>query len=143
MRHLLFALSGMSMLIALVAHDAPYASAAPTREPVIVLPGLAGSEFTAARAFHLGVDDGHGGSYSHDYSADEKVWVNVWQIALPGADDYLDALKLQPDGRTAVAPDLIVSGLYQSTYGDLVAYLQRQGYVLDRDLFVFPYDWRR
>src|ERR1043166_8643110 len=116
MRRLLFALCGMSMLIALVARGAPQAGAAPAREPVIVLPGLAGSEFTAARAFHLSVDDGHGGIYSHDYSANEKVWVNVLQIALPGADDYLDALKLEPDGRTAAAPDLIVSGMYQSTY---------------------------
>jgi len=143
MRRLLFALSSMVMLIAFVARDTPHLGAATTREPVIVLPGLAGSEFTAARAFHLNVDDGHGGIYSHDYGANEKVWVNVLQIALPGADDYFDALKLQPDGRTAVAPDLIVSGIYQSTYGDLVDYLQRQGYALGRDLFVFPYDWRR
>jgi hypothetical protein len=143
MRRLLFALSSLSLLLALVAQDAQVVGAAPAREPVIVLPGLAGSEFTAARAFHLNVDNGHGGIYSHDYGANEKVWVNVLQIALPGADDYLDALKLQPDGRTAVAPDLIVSGIYQSTYGDLVDYLQRQGYALGRDLFVFAYDWRR
>ncbi len=143
MRRLLFVLSSLLMLLALAALDAPRLGAAPAREPVIVLPGLAGSEFTSARAFHLSVDNGHGGTYSHDYGANEKVWINVLQIALPGADDYFDALKLQPDGRTAVAPDLIVSGMYQSTYGDLVDYLQRQGYALGRDLFVFPYDWRR
>jgi hypothetical protein len=135
-------LCSLLALAAFAAKAAP-AHAALGREPVIVIPGIAGSEFTAQRAFHLSASDGHGGVYDHDYGAGEKVWVNVLQVALPGADDYFDALKLQPDGRTAVAPELSVSGLYESTYGDLVDYLRRQGYVDGRDLFVFAYDWRR
>jgi hypothetical protein len=103
------------------------AQAASGREPVIVIPGMAGSELSAGAAFHLGVDNGHGGVYSRDYASGEKVWVNILQAALPGDDDYFDALKLYPDGRTAVAPELRVSDIYHPGYDDLVAYLGRQG----------------
>jgi hypothetical protein len=139
MRRVMLLLCGLALL----AVAPPAGRAAPAREPVIVIPGIAGSEFVAQRAFRLSVPDGHGGVYDHDYPAGEKVWVNVFQVALPGGDDYFDALKLMPDGRTPAAPDLAVSGLYESTYGDLVGYLERQGYALGRDLFLFPYDWRR
>jgi hypothetical protein len=113
------------------------------REPVIVIPGLGGSEFVASTSFSLSVDNGHGGTFSHNYGAGEKVWVNTFQIALPGDDDYLDALKLQPDGMNPVAPAVRVSGIYWDAYGDLVDYLQRQGYVMGVDLWLFPYDWRQ
>lgn len=61
-----------------------------------------------------------------------------------GSDDYFDALNLQRDGVTPVAPALQVDQerLYPSGYDDLVGYLQRQGYVLRTDLWIFPYDWR-
>src|SRR5438477_1912217 len=117
--------------------------AASGREPVIVIPGLGGSEFTASSAFSLSVDNGHGGTYNRNYGAGEKVWVNTFQILLPGDDDYLDALKLQPDGVTPVASAVQASGMYWDAYGDLVDYLQRQGYVIGTDLWLFPYDWRQ
>ena len=97
---------------------------------MIVIPGIGGSEFAAAGAFRLSVDNGHGGTFSRNYAAGEKVWVNTFQILLPGDDDYLDVLKLQAGGTAPVAPLLQVSGIYGSAYGDLVDYLQRQGYVL-------------
>src|ERR1043166_8323024 len=102
--------------------------AASGREPVIVIPGLGGSEFVATTAFSLNVDNGHGGTFNRSYSAGEKVWVNPFQILLPGDDYYLDALKLRSDGTTPVAPAVQVSGLYWDAYGDLADYLQRQGY---------------
>src|SRR4051812_39307072 len=77
--------------------------AATGREPVIVIPGVGGSEFTAGTPFSLSVDNGHGGTFRRSYGAGEKVWVNTFQILLPGDDDYLDALKLQSDGTTPVA----------------------------------------
>jgi hypothetical protein len=69
--------------------------------------------------------------------------VNTFQILLPGDDDYLDALKLRSDGMTPVAPVVQASGIYWDAYGDLVDYLQRQGYVIGADLWLFPYDWRQ
>jgi pimeloyl-ACP methyl ester carboxylesterase len=130
-----------SLLISVIAPAT--GSAAIGREPVIVIPGLGGSEFAATTAFSLNVDNGHGGTFQRSYSAGEKVWVNTFQILLPGDDDYLDALKLRSDGMTPVAPAVQISGLYWDAYGDLVDYLQRQGYVMGTDLWLFPYDWRQ
>jgi len=130
-----------SVLVVLTAP--PISSAASGRDPVIVIPGLAGSEFTSTGTFWLNVDNGHGGTFSSVYAAGEKVWVNTFQIVLPGDDDYLDALKLQSDGMTPVAPAVQASGVYWDAYGDLVDYLQRQGYVMGVDLWLFPYDWRQ
>ncbi|HEU4324406.1 MAG TPA: hypothetical protein VFS21_14730 [Roseiflexaceae bacterium] len=119
------------------------ARAATGREPVIIIPGVAGSEFTTSSAFTLSVPNGRGGTYTHSYGAGEKVWVNTWEAALSGDDDYFDALKFQADAVTPVAPQLYPSGLYGSAYGDLVDYLKRQGYVEGVDLWLFPYDWRK
>jgi hypothetical protein len=118
------------------------AHAAPSREPVIIIPGVAGSELTATSAFRLSVGDGRGGTFTRDYRAGEKVWVNTLEALRTGDDDYFDVLKLQADGRTPVAPALAPSGIYGGAYDDLIAYLERQGYVRDVDLWLFPYDWR-
>ncbi len=119
------------------------AVAATGREPVIVIPGVAGSEFTASSTFTLNVDNGHGGTYTRTYNAGDKVWVNTWEAIKLGADDYFDVLKLKADGVTPVAPALRVSGVYGSAYDDLIGYLQGQGYVQGVDLWLFPYDWRK
>jgi len=119
------------------------ARAATGREPVIVIPGVAGSEFTASSAFSLSVPNGRGGTYKRNYSKGEKIWVNVLQAAWPGDDDYFDALKLTIDGVTPYAPAVAVSGIYNDAYSDLFAYLKRRNYVEGVDLFRFPYDWRK
>jgi hypothetical protein len=143
MRRRISSLLGLIILTAAtLAPSGPRALAA-GREPVIMIPGIGGSELAATSAFHLDVGDGHGGRYIHDYSAGETVWVNVGAAAWIGDDDYFDALKLRADGVTPVAPQLAVSGIYRSVYGDLVDYLQRQGYVEGRDLWLFAFDWRR
>lgn len=131
----------MAMLISVFGGRA--ALAATGREPVIVIPGVAGSEFTASSTFTLNVDNGHGGTYSRTYSGGEKVWVNTWEALALGPDDYFDALKLKADGSTPVAPALKVSRIYGSAYDDLIGYLERQGYTRGVDLWLFPYDWRK
>jgi pimeloyl-ACP methyl ester carboxylesterase len=117
--------------------------AATGREPVIIIPGVAGSELSAGSAFRLSINNGHGGTYTHDYAAGEKVWVNAWEAIASSDDDYFDAIKLQADGVTPVAPALYVSNIYESAYDDLIGYLQGQGYQLGVDLWIFPYDWRQ
>ena len=140
-------LSLMSLCALIAALVVPFfnrpAYAATGREPVIVIPGVAGSELTANAAFTLSVNNGHGGTYTHSYGAGEKVWVNTWEAALSGDDDYFDALKMQADGVTPVAPALKPTDIYHSAYDDLIGYLEGQGYVRNVDLWIFPYDWRR
>ncbi len=116
------------------------------RIPVIVIPGVAGSTFTTGPAYTFSEpDNGHGGSYQHSYGSNENVWVNGWEAALPGSDDYFDTLRIQPNGDTPAVPYslLHVSGLYDSAYGDIIDYLHRQGYVDNVSLFTFAFDWRR
>ncbi|MBV9789384.1 MAG: hypothetical protein JOZ51_14465 [Chloroflexi bacterium] len=140
-------LSFMSVCALIAGLLAPFfdqpAYAATGREPVIVIPGVAGSEFTTTAAFRLSVDNGHGGTYTHDYGANEKVWVNTSEAIFSGDDDYFDALKMRADGVTPVAPALKASDIYHSAYDDLIGYLEGQGYVRNVDLWIFPYDWRR
>ena len=103
---------------------------------MIIIPGIGGSPVPTTKPFRLTVDNGHGGTYTNDYTAGETVWVNTNQALAFGSDDYFDALKLQRDGVTPVTPALQVNQerLYPSGYDDLVGYLQRQGYVLHTDL---------
>lgn len=131
---LLLALAGLP--------GAQTARAATGREPVIIIPGVAGSELSTTSSSALSVSNGHGGTYSTTYSAGEKIWVNTWQAALPGEDDYFDGLKLKYDTLTSEVP-LAPTGLYSSAYSDIVDYLKRQGYVENVDLWVLPYDWRQ
>src|SRR5262245_58885863 len=136
-------------LLALLATQiSPFASstahaAVTNLTPVIVIPGVGGSEFTATQPFRLSVDNGHNGVYTRDYGAGEKVWVNTWEALALGEDDYFDALKFSADTLAPVAPALQVSDIYHSMYDDLIGYLQRRGYRAGVDLWIFPYDWRR
>ena len=123
----------------------PATTQAAGKIPVIIIPGVAGSTFTTGPAYSFSEpNNGHGGSYSHNYGGNENVWVNIWEAALPGSDDYFDTMRIGADGDTPVVPysQLAVSGLY-SAYDDLKDYLHRQGYVDNSTLFTLAYDWRR
>jgi pimeloyl-ACP methyl ester carboxylesterase len=123
----------------------PAATVAANRTPVIFIPGTTVSEFAAVTNFTYNGPNGRGGTYTHNYFAGEKVWVNAAAVILDGEDDYFDALRLTTDGDTPYIPDskLGVSGIPSLAYNNLLDYLRRQGYVDGVTLFVFPYDWRR
>ncbi len=124
----------------------PSQAIAAGRVPVIIIPGVAGSTFVTGPGYTFQENNnGHGGSYQHTYGSNETVWVNVWEAALPGSDDYFDTLGIGPDADTPYIPysNLRVGGIYDSAYGDLVDFLHRQGYVDGVTLFRFAYDWRR
>jgi pimeloyl-ACP methyl ester carboxylesterase len=116
------------------------------RVPVIIIPGVAGSTFTTTTNYTFYTpDNGHGGSYQHTYGANETVWVNAWEAAFSGSDDYFDTLKLNYDANSPAVPysALAVSGIYTDAYNDLIDFLHRRGYVDNLTLFTFAYDWRR
>lgn len=137
--------------------------------PIIFLPGLAGSELRTGSAFNLLTwpnpelcvnllpsaacllpED-------HIYLNDELVWLGPRGIAsaFAGLHRYLDALALDPDGRTpradmiGIRPNIVVgeplwniAGL-QPVYRPLDTFLEGMGYVDGQTLFYFPYDWRK
>ncbi len=97
----------------------------PTRNPVIIIPGIMGSYLTK--------EDG------------TEVWMNVLKMAQPGDDSYLDDLLLSSSGQplnNLNAAELILSAGMQDYFDGLIETLENNGYVENVDLFVFPYDWR-
>jgi len=118
-------------------------------EPVILLPGIAGSEIVTTDTIDLSVDDGHGGTWEHTYSSGEKVWINPLRIAARGDDDYFDVLKFEADGRTPITTRLRTSNLVKRVaavlkfYDKWVPFFESQGYELGTTLFEFPYDFRQ
>lgn len=101
----------------------------PPKEPILIIPGLLGTE----------LDD-----------SDSKVWPNVLQMATSPDDSFMDVLKFRDDLQPVNGDIKAVQTVSDINYvfGDfhyadlLVNDLQNQKYVLDQNLFLFPYDWR-
>ncbi len=115
----------------------------PPRLPVVFIPGIGGSEMKVAQDIVWSKDDGHGGTYSHAYAANEKVWVNQNEAATIGDDDYFDVLRLKTDGVNSEAPLNLTGNLSSYGYGDIDSFFTGMGYVKGTNFFVFPYDWRK
>lgn len=101
-----------------------------TRVPVIIVPGIMGTELWRER---IGPDD--------------LIWIDINQAALPGRDSFLDVLALDDNGDTRVP--IRVGSIFRggpfglrNYYGELVDFLEGNGYEEDKNLFTFPYDWR-
>lgn len=112
------------------------------KTPLVFIPGIAGSELKINESVPWVADNGHGGVYTNTYDQDETVWINGNQAALPGNDDYFDVLRMTPDGKHSYA-NITPTGKHVSLYDPTINYLIEKGYVLNKDLFVFGYDWRR
>ncbi len=99
-----------------------------TKEPVIIVPGIMGS-------------------YLNKISDNEEIWPNVGKMINPITlqDNYLNDLKLDASGSEVLGMyprDIIESVLSFPQYGDLINKFKNNGYTLNQNLFVFPYDWR-
>ncbi|MBI5840498.1 MAG: PxKF domain-containing protein, partial [Chloroflexi bacterium] len=131
-----------------------YANTIATRVPVILLPGGTGSRLYSPQSFSWSQPDGHGGTYTNTYKADDEIWINLSAMVNPQdpGDDYFDVARLEKDGVTQStaanygvnleAREILdkVSGI--DIYNNLLTDLQNAGYQPGVDLFVFPYDWR-
>jgi pimeloyl-ACP methyl ester carboxylesterase len=116
-------------------------------EPLVIVPGVMGSELDGAPGDAGGANSG------------KEIWPDVTDMANSGSDDYLNALALAPDGtqisgNAMVTPDIVreATGTYnrllipipldQTVYGNLIRTFTDIGYTEGQDLFVAPYDWR-
>ena len=112
------------------------------RTPLILIPGIGGSEFKTADVVNWSSNDGHGGTFTNVYSAGEKVWVNGIEALKPGSDDYFDILRMKSDGQTSEA-NLELTGTIFVIYQKTIDFFISNGYKLNEDFFLFPYDWRK
>jgi len=115
----------------------------PPKTPVIFIPGIGGSELKASQDIIWSSGDGHGGTFSHGYTTNEKIWVNQDEAAKLGDDDYFDVLRLKTDGITSEASLSLTGSLTPFGYGDIDSFFTGLGYEKGKNFFVFPYDWRK
>jgi hypothetical protein len=98
-------------------------------EPVIIVPGIMGS-------------------YLKDRLFNDELWPNFPLMAIPGPDSYLDVLKLDENGNQDKNNPIVTStDIFRKIdgydfYQGLIQELENNGYKENRNLFVFPYDWR-
>ncbi len=106
----------------------PAQASANARRPIILVPGLLGSQLCRPDPSNPGKS------------------ILAWGAL--GALPYLSKLQLPPDGKDDIRPcglvrEVVFFGLYrQGVYSPIIAHLERLGYRENRDLFVFDYDWR-
>ncbi|MDP3948154.1 MAG: alpha/beta hydrolase [bacterium] len=115
----------------------------PSKTPLILVPGIGGSELKVAEGTEWFADNGHGGIYSNTYTKDEKVWVNEAEAIKPGDDDYFDILRMKPDGINSEANIGLTDRLLPRAYQNTIDFFMSNGYTLNKDFFMFPYDWRK
>lgn len=101
----------------------------PTRNPVIIIPGILSS-------------------YLNENTSNEEVWPNADLMAFSKSDEYLDVLALDLLGQPNLSnPVMIPVDIFRNVkgtdyFGGLISDLESNGYQENKDLFMFPYDWR-
>jgi len=103
--------------------------------PVIIVPGIMGTQLIK------------------DYGDKSEIWPNMTTMLTSFYDEFLTDLLLKPDGTEN--PDFpitvgdimskvtIAGNTVLDTWDGMINTLTAGGYVEGKDLFVFPYDWRK
>jgi hypothetical protein len=104
-------------------------TAAPERNPIIIVPGITGSVL------------------DKQYGDKSEIWPAIASLALSPTDSFLNDLELQSDGSVDPARPMGIGDIIRSAPGTdvfdgLIAALLQSGYREGIDLFVMPYDWR-
>lgn len=115
----------------------------PPKLPVIFIAGIGGSELKASQDIVWSSSDGHGGTFSHAYSTNEKIWINDAEAKKLGDDDYFDVLRLKSDGITPEATLALTGNLNSFGYGEIDSFFTGMGYVKNTNFFIYNYDWRK
>src|SRR3989344_1529807 len=114
------------------------------KTPLILIPGIGGTELkTSEETYWLDKDDGHGGIFSYIYPKDEVVWMNEDKAKAFGDDDYFDILKMQVNGVDSEVNLALTGNVVSLAYQDVIDFFTTKGYELNKDFFVFSYDWRK
>lgn len=96
--------------------------------PVLIVPGIMGTEI---------------------FKGDNKLWPNSSEMARPNSSDvFMDPLSYKDDGSpldASLETGQVVSKEFTFNYTkNLVSdFINDQGYTEGKDLFTFPYDWRK
>jgi len=120
-----FGVSGSSMIV----YDPWLGALESKRNPVIIIPGIMGSELR------------------RNDNAKTSVWINFVKL-ISKEDDFLDELIMNELGQVDTSnpimlPTDVIRKISDNDFFEgLIEKLTDEGYKEGEDLFVFPYDWR-
>ena len=115
----------------------------PAKTPLILIPGIGGSELKTIEMRIWSEDNGHGGTFNYLYPKNETVWLNEAKAKDFGNDDYFDILRMKKDGINSEADLGLTGNLVARAYQGTIDFFSSNDYTLNKDFFIFPYDWRK
>jgi len=128
----------------------------PPRPPLILIPGIEGSNLTVDQTFYPGIGNCLNPGTNFSYNQGDIAWFDLNKLLTnyaPCGSKYLDVSRLQSDGQTPVYPHVVLKNgsivdaqipLLGTNIGyhDTLQYLEGR-YTLNTNLFIFAYDWRK
>ncbi len=108
-----------------------------------------GSEFEVKETFDPDIRNCFIPYSKYEYMKGDKIWFDSSLGRISNnktCGKYLNILKLQDDGKSSAYPHIDLNGKITSLpYSETINYLTKkeQGYELNKNLFVSPYDWRK
>ena len=69
--------------------------------------------------------------------------MNEPEARAAGEDDYFDILRMKTDGVNPEANLSLTNNLLARAYQNAIDFFTSDGYTLNKDFFIFPYDWRK
>jgi len=123
--------------------------------PLIFVPGIAGSVLNAISTQKRTFTNSTGGSTTTSYNAGDTAWINPAWALDPVQHENFDVLRFNASGQPVYNDFGLACNNPQSCpaqgaltnfagqgYPDVVNFFTSMGYTLDKDFFVYPYDWR-
>ena len=103
----------------------PWTGKAPDRIPVILVPGIMGTEL---------------------WKGDDLIWPDIVEIGRDIGDDFMNVLMMDSDGFAidgqVATGDIVRTAPTKDIFEGLINEFEDLGYEENTDLFVFAYDWR-
>ncbi len=133
----------------------PTATPTPTPKlPVILIPGIMGSEFEVKETIaNSGIKQCLNPLEDYEYNQGDTVWLNQDINILRDnilCGKYLDILKMDENGneiypQIGLKNNLVTAKIFEQHIGyyDTIPFFLEKGYMLNKDFFIFPYDWRK
>jgi pimeloyl-ACP methyl ester carboxylesterase len=130
-------------------------TAAAPKRPLIFVPGIAGSALVATVTNSHTYTNSTGSPNTTSYKAGDTAWINPTWALNPFQHENFDVLRFNQNGQPlfndfglactnpqACPAQGTLTNFAGQGYPDVVNFFTSKGYELNKNFFIYPYDWR-